>query len=92
MGFPVPYTVAALGGEASVETPEGRKVLNIPAGTQTGQKFRLTGLGMPLVKGSGRGNLYASAEITVPKALSPRERDLLSELAKLRRDEVTVGG
>jgi chaperone protein DnaJ len=90
-GFPVPFTVAALGGEASVETPQGRKVLTIPPGTQTGQKFRLTGIGMPVVKGSGRGNLYASAEITVPKSLSPRERDLLSELARLRKDDVTIG-
>ena len=90
--FSVPYTVASLGGEASVETPEGRKRLNIPAGTQTSQKFRLTGLGMPVLKGTGRGNLYASAEISVPKQLSPREKELLSELAKLRQDEVTIGG
>ena len=89
-GFAVPYTVAALGGEASVETPQGRKVLTIPAGTQTGQRFRLTGVGMPVIKGAGRGNLYAKAEIGVPKTLSPRERDLLSELAKLRQDDVTI--
>jgi DnaJ-class molecular chaperone len=91
-GFSVPYTVAALGGEASVETPQGRKVLSIPSGTQSGQRFRLTGIGMPLLKGAGRGNLYASAEISVPKMLSPRERELLSELASLRKDDVTVGG
>ncbi len=89
--FTVPYTVAALGGEASVETPDGRKVLNIPPGTQSGQKFRLTGIGMQQLKGGTRGNLYARAEITVPKVLSPREKELLSEIARLRKDEVTVG-
>jgi molecular chaperone DnaJ len=88
--FDVPYTVAALGGEAKVETPEGSKPLDIPAGTQTGQAFRLTGRGMPKLKG-GKGNLIARARITVPKNLSPRERDLLKEIASLRQDRVTIG-
>jgi len=88
--FAVPYTVAALGGEASVETFGGRKTLNVPPGTQSGQSFRLTGLGMPKLKGGGSGNLYAKVKMTVPKDLSPREKDLLTELAKLRSDAVKV--
>jgi molecular chaperone DnaJ len=88
--FDVPYTVAALGGEAKIDTPEGSKPLDIPAGTQTGQAFRLTGRGMPKIKG-GKGNLIARAKITVPKNLSPRERDLLKEIASLRDDGVTIG-
>jgi chaperone protein DnaJ len=92
--FTVPYTVAALGGEAAVETFSGRKVLNVPAGSQSGRAFRLTGLGMPVLKSKGtqKGNLYARAKISVPKELSPRETELLTELAKLRQDAVTVGG
>ncbi len=92
--FPVPYTVAALGGEASVDTFAGRKSLNVPAGTQSGQKFRLTGQGMPILKskGASKGNLYARAKVSVPKDLSGRERELLTELAKLRRDTVTLSG
>ena len=86
----VPFTVAALGGEASVETLAGRKVLNVPPGTQSGQSFRLTGLGMPKLKGGGKGDLFARVKMTVPKDLSPRERDLLTELAKLRQDNVKV--
>ena len=89
--FVVPYTVAALGGEASVETFAGRKTLNVPPGTQSGQSFRLTGQGMPKLKGGGAGDLYARVKMTVPKDLSPRERDLLTELAKLRSDGVKVG-
>ena len=68
--FTVPYTVAALGGEAGVETLGGRKVLNVPAGTQSGQSFRLTGQGMPRLKGAGSGDLYAKAKVTVPKDLA----------------------
>ena len=88
--FAVPYTVAALGGTASVETFTGRKTLNVPPGTQSGQSFRLTGQGMPKLKGGGAGDLYARVKMTVPKDLSPRERDLLTELAKLRQDAVKV--
>lgn len=88
--FPVPYTVAALGGEASVETFDGPRVLTVPAGTQGGQSFRLKGQGMPILKGGGRGSLQATVKMTVPKDLSPRERDLLTELAKLRSDDVKV--
>ena len=88
--FTVQYTVAALGGEASVETFDGPRTLSIPAGTQSGQSFRLKGQGMPILKGGGRGSLQATVKIAVPKDLSPRERDLLVELAKLRSDEVRV--
>jgi len=88
--FTVPYTVAALGGEASVETFDGPRTLNVPAGTQSGQSFRLKGQGMPILKGGGRGSLNATVKMTVPKDLSPRERDLLLELAKLRFDSVKV--
>ncbi len=85
--FPVPYTIAALGGEAPVETLSGRKVLTIPAGTQSGRAFRLTGQGMPRLKskGGGHGDLYARAKLTVPKELTERERELLTELRDLRR-------
>ena len=88
--FAVPYTVAALGGEASVETFEGPRVLHVPPGTQSGQSFRLKNQGMPILKGGGRGSLNATVKMTVPKDLSPRERDLLTELAKLRSDDVKV--
>ena len=45
---------------------------------------------MPKLKGGGAGDLYARVKMTVPKDLSPRERDLLTELAKLRSDGVKV--
>ncbi|MGO8672340.1 MAG: DnaJ C-terminal domain-containing protein [Capsulimonadaceae bacterium] len=87
--FDLPYTVAALGGEAVVETFGGRKVITVPAGTQSGQSFRLAGQGMPNVKKKGIvGNLIARARITVPKSPSGRERELLREIAQLRQDSV----
>jgi DnaJ-class molecular chaperone len=90
--FDVPFTVAALGGEAAVETLNGRKVLTVPAGTQSGQAFRLAGQGMPNIKQKGvTGNLMARAKIIVPKDLTSKERDLITELARLRQDNVKVG-
>lgn len=79
---PVAYTTAALGGEMVVPTLTGKTLtVKLPAGTQSGQQLRLTGKGMPKLKESGHGDLYARVKITVPKVLSERERALLTELA-----------
>ncbi|MBC8101538.1 MAG: J domain-containing protein [Cytophagales bacterium] len=78
---PVSYLDAALGGKAAVPTMEGsRLTMTVPPGTQTSQAFRLGGQGMPRLREPGRGDLYARVKITVPKTLSPREQELLTEL------------
>lgn len=85
----VPYTVAALGGEASVETLNGqRRQLVVPPGIQTGQKMRLSGQGMPALRDRKAGDAYARVKITVPRDLNERERNLLEELARLRNDPI----
>lgn len=72
----VPIPLAVLGGEIDVLTPESKTLrLKIPAGTQSGQRFRLRGHGLPSVgKPDDRGDLYASIEVDVPKSLSDEER------------------
>lgn len=77
----VPYLVAALGGEASVPTMTGKVSMKVPGGVQSGQTLRLHGKGMPHLKGSGHGDLMARIMVSVPKQLSPRERELLQEIA-----------
>jgi DnaJ-class molecular chaperone len=79
----VPYTTAALGGEVRVPTLKGGVTMKVPAGTQSGQVFRLAGQGMPRLKSSGYGDLYARVRITVPRTLTARERELLQQLAQL---------
>jgi len=79
----IDYLTAILGGEVQVETPHGAVKMRIPAGTQSGTRFRLAGKGLPLGKGT-IGDLYARARITVPKHLTTRERELLEELRRLR--------
>jgi len=81
----VPFTVAILGGEARVPTLSGRTLaLSIPPGTQDGRSFRLRGQGMPhLDAPDRRGDLYVEVHVTLPEHPSPRERELLEELARL---------
>lgn len=78
----VPFTTAALGGEIEVPTLKGSVKMKIPAGTQSGQTFRLGGQGMPRLNKSGRGNLYARIRISVPKNLTSRQRELIEEFAR----------
>jgi curved DNA-binding protein len=79
------YT-AVLGGEARVPTPIGELLLTIPPESQPNQTFRLKGQGMPnLRKPSKRGDLYARLNISMPKDLSDKEKELFQQLAKLRQ-------
>ncbi|GAB4515812.1 MAG: J domain-containing protein [Anaerolineae bacterium] len=72
---------ALLGGEVQVPTL-GRPVkLRIPAGTQSGQRFRLSGKGMPRLRAKGEfGDLYARMMVAVPKNLTDEQRRLAEEL------------
>jgi curved DNA-binding protein len=72
----VQVPVAVLGGEVDVVTPEQKTLrLKIPAGTQSGQRFRLRGHGLPNVgKPDDRGDLYASVEVEIPKTVTEEER------------------
>jgi DnaJ-class molecular chaperone len=64
-------------------------MLNLPAETQNGRSFRLAGLGMPHLNGSGNGDLYAKARVVLPLRLSAREKELFEEL---RNQEKTAAG
>src|SRR6185503_2840110 len=76
---------AILGGEAEVETMEGKVKLNIPAGTQPDQIFRLAGRGMPHLKDiKQKGDLYVKVKVQIPKYLSPKQRELLDEASRIR--------
>jgi curved DNA-binding protein len=78
------YT-AILGGETTVETISGKLKLKVPAGTQNDTKTRVKGKGFPVYKKEGEfGDLYIIYKIKVPTQLSERERELFTELSKLR--------
>ena len=76
---------AILGGEAEVETMDGKIKLNVPAGTQPEQVFRLAGRGMPQVKNANeKGDLYVRLKVQIPKYLSAKQRELLDEASRLK--------
>ena len=72
--LPVTLREALLGGELPVTTLKGRILLTIPAGTQNGRTFRLTGQGMPRLKGDGMGDLYIKIRVVLPASLSDEAR------------------
>ena len=74
---------AVLGDQIIVPTLEGNARLKLPPGTQGGQRFRLRERGLPGVSGQ-RGDLYVVVQISVPKKLSEREREIWEQLAQLR--------
>jgi molecular chaperone DnaJ len=73
---------AAMGGHAEVRTPEGPVTIEVPAGTQNGQRFRLRKRGVPRPDG-GRGDLWVEALVVIPAATDDRARALLRELATI---------
>ena len=77
---------ATLGDQLIVPTLEGSARLKLPSGTQGGQRFRLRGRGLPGVSGQ-RGDLYVVVQISVPKKLSEREREIWEQLAQLHGRE-----
>lgn len=68
--LPLTLKEALLGGSVHVGTPKGRVLLTIPAGTQPGRTFRLSGQGMPRFKADGHGDLYVKAKVVLPADLS----------------------
>ncbi len=79
--IPLAFTKAALGGEIEVPTLHGKASMNIPEGTQTGQRFRLRGKGMPHVRSASTvGDLYVHVELEVPVKLSAEQKQLIEQL------------
>src|ERR1700745_3382236 len=86
---PIPFSVAALGGEVDVPTLEGKAHVKVPAGTQSGQTFKLRGKGITNVNGRGHGDLFARLIVEVPSRLNPEQRRKLEEVAALCGEENT---
>jgi molecular chaperone DnaJ len=85
---PVTAFEAALGSKIEVPTIDGRSVLKIPPGTQSGQKLRLREKGVPSATQDGvRGDEIVEVKITVPMPRDEKTKELLRELAKLNPED-----
>lgn len=80
---PITVTEAALGAKIEVPTIDGRALLKIPPGTQSGQKFRLREKGAPSRKSGHRGDQIVEVKVVVPRVMDERSKEILRELGRL---------
>jgi molecular chaperone DnaJ len=80
---PISFTQAALGATVKIPTLEGdgETTLEIPEGTQSGTSFRVRKKGVPVLNGSGRGDLFVEVKVTTPEKLTRQQRELMEQLA-----------
>ncbi len=77
---PIPMSTAALGGQVEVPTIDGKRArFTVPAGTQTGQTFRLKGKGMSILRSQTRGDMMIETFVEAPRNLSAKQKDLLKQ-------------
>jgi molecular chaperone DnaJ len=78
----VPMTTAALGGDVEIPGLDGQRTkVAIPAGTQTGRRFRLKGQGMPSMRNAQKGDLHIEVFVETPTNLTAKQRKLLEEFS-----------
>jgi molecular chaperone DnaJ len=85
---PIGFVTAALGGELQVPTLDGKVVLKIPPGTQTGKMFRMRAKGVKPVRGGPVGDLICRVAVETPVNLTERQKELLQEFD----ESVSAGG
>jgi DnaJ-class molecular chaperone len=75
-----PLTRLVLGGEVTVPTLSGSVTMRVPPGSQNGRTLRLTGQGMPALKGDRTGDLYVKLNALLPTALDEHQKELFQQL------------
>ena len=84
---PVAVHEAVLGARIEVPTPDGPLKLRVPPGTQAGQRFRLSGRGIPGQIGA-RGDLLVEVRLVLPSVLDQRSKELMREFGRLNSEDV----
>ncbi len=79
---------AILGGEVEVPTLNGKVNMKIPAGTQSGRIFRLKEKGLSDLHGRGNGDELVLVKVEIPKSLTPEQRRLIEEFARLSGEDI----
>ncbi|MGB2693403.1 MAG: molecular chaperone DnaJ [Thermodesulfobacteriota bacterium] len=85
--IPISFVKAALGDEIEIPTPKGKSTIQIPAGTQSGQTFRLKGKGAPRLNGRGVGDLYIETNVEIPVKLNKKQKQILEEFSQACEEE-----
>jgi len=86
-------TRAMVGGSVSVATLDGERDVDVPAGSQPGQRLTLRNLGLPSLRGGSRGDLHVILDVVVPTGLDDEQRELAEQLeASLDDANLRAGG
>jgi molecular chaperone DnaJ len=85
---PISFTQAALGGTIEVPTLKGTEKLDIPAGSQHGEVFKMKGRGLPDIRSYRNGDEIVQILIEIPKKLTARQQELLREFADTEDNDV----
>jgi len=86
--YPISIADAALGTAIEIPTIDGGKAkIKIPAGTQSGNQFRLKSKGMPYMRGSGTGDLYVQVNTEVPISLNREQKELLEKFREIENEK-----
>jgi molecular chaperone DnaJ len=80
---PVTVSEATLGAKVEVPTIDGRSLVRIPPGTNSGSTLRLREKGVPSARDGARGDEYVEIQVIVPKPTDERVRNLMKELEKI---------
>lgn len=84
----VPYVQFLLGGKLKTEALDGEVEVEIPRGAKAGDRIKISGRGMPSLRGSRRGDLYFSLSVEFPEKLSEEEDNLIRQIAELSGTKV----
>ena len=87
---PVSFPQAVFGDTVEVETLGGSVDMDVPAGTQSGETFRLSGKGMPRLRGRGHGDQYVQVQVVTPESLNDEQREALEQFAEAGGEELDV--
>ena len=85
---PIAIHEAALGAKIDVPTIDGSGRLRVPPGTQSGQRFRLRGRGAPSTRGGRHGDLVVEVQLSLPRLVDERSKELLREFGRLNHASV----
>jgi len=86
----VSFPQAVFGDDLAVETLDGTVEFDLPAGTQSGETFRLEGKGMPRLRRRGHGDLYVQVQVVTPESLNDEQRAALEQFAEAGGEEIDV--
>jgi molecular chaperone DnaJ len=87
---PISFPQAVFGDTIEVETLDGAVELDVPKGTQSGERFRLQGKGMPRLQRRGQGDLYVQVQVVTPESLTDEQREALAAFAEAGGEDVDV--